>query len=164
MAAERSKGLAARWMILGEWRAHPMRVVTAAVAIAVGVALGLAVHLVNASALNEFSRAISTVNGDAEIQVRGVSPRGFDESLYPLLARVPGVAVVSPVVEVQISAPGATSPLTLIGLDIFRAAQVTPSLLGRPTGADTAHGPTNETPFDEDAVLLSQGALDTLGL
>ena len=31
---------AARWMLFGEWRAHPARVVTAALAIAIGVALG----------------------------------------------------------------------------------------------------------------------------
>lgn len=162
MAAERPRTLAARWMILGEWRAHPLRVVTAAVAIAVGVALGLAVHLVNASALNEFSQAVSTVNGDAELQVRGVSPTGFDEALYPTLARLPGVAAASPVVELEARARGADGPVTLIGLDVLRAAYVTPSLLGRPAGADAAHGPTSEAAFDDSAVLLSRAALEVL--
>ncbi|UTP37892.1 ABC transporter permease [Phenylobacterium sp. LH3H17] len=162
MAADRPQTLAARWMILGEWRAHPMRAVTAAVAIAVGVALGLAVHLVNASALNEFSQAVSTVNGDAELQVRGVSPVGFDEGLYPTLARLPGVAAASPVVELEARAKGADGPVTLIGLDVLRAAYVTPSLLGRPAGADAAHGPTSEAAFDDNAVLLSQAALEAL--
>ncbi len=162
MPADRPRTLAARWMILGEWRAHPMRAVTAAVAIAVGVALGLAVHLVNASALNEFSQAVSTVNGDAELQVRGVSPAGFDEDLYPTLARLPGVAAASPVVELTAGVKGAREPVTLIGLDVLRAAYVTPSLLGRPAGADTAHGPTSEAAFDDNAVLLSQAALEAL--
>ncbi|WP_332769378.1 ABC transporter permease [Phenylobacterium sp.] len=162
MAADRPWALAARWMILGEWRAHPMRAVTAAVAIAVGVALGLAVHLVNASALNEFSQAVSTVNGDAELQVRGVSPAGFGEALYPTLARLPGVAAASPVVELSASAKGVGEPVTLIGLDVLRAAYVTPSLLGRPVGADAAHGPTSEAAFDDNAVLLSQAALEAL--
>jgi len=45
-------------MIAGEWSAHPARVIVAALAIAVGVALGFAVHLINASALSEFARAI----------------------------------------------------------------------------------------------------------
>ncbi|MDP3853250.1 FtsX-like permease family protein [Phenylobacterium sp.] len=154
--------LAARWMILGEWRAHPMRAITAAVAIAVGVALGLAVHLVNASALSEFSRAVSTVNGDAELQVRAVSPTGFDEALYPRLARLPGVAAASPVVELRARAKGAD--LTLIGLDVLRAAHVTPSLLGRPSGDAAAHGPTSEAAFDDGAVMLSQAALEALGV
>jgi len=160
MAAERPFGLAARWMILGEWRAHPMRAVTAAVAIAVGVALGLAVHLVNASALNEFSQAISMVNGDAELQVRSVAPTGFGEGLYPRLARLPGVAAASPVVE--LGAVSGNARFTLIGLDILRAAHVTPSLLGRPS-SEAAHGPTSEAAFDEDALLLSQAALEATG-
>ena len=65
---------AARWMLLGEWRAHPARVVTAALAIAIGVALGFAVHLVNASALDSFERALSSVNGAADMQVRAANP------------------------------------------------------------------------------------------
>src|SRR3954471_11498905 len=90
-------GVATRWMIAGEWRAHPARVVVAALAIAVGVALGFAVHLINASALSEFARAIKTVNGDAELQVHAVTPQGFDEALYPRLAHLAGIAGASPV-------------------------------------------------------------------
>src|SRR5882672_11863966 len=100
MNADRNaiSGVAARWMIAGEWSAHPARVIVAALAIAVGVALGFAVHLINASALNEFTRAVRTVNGDADLQVHATTPLGFDEALYPKLARVDGVAAASPVV------------------------------------------------------------------
>ena len=160
--AAKGAGLAARWMILGEWRAHPMRVVTAGVAIAIGVALGLAVHLVNASALSEFSRAVSTVNGDAELQVRSAAPAGFDEQLYPRLARLPGVSAASPVIELKATTGRADEQITVLGLDVLRAAAVTPSLLGRPVAAEGegAHGPTNDAPFDEDAIFLSEGALE----
>ncbi|MBU2135885.1 MAG: hypothetical protein KKA45_06775, partial [Alphaproteobacteria bacterium] len=41
------------WMVLGEWRAQPGRTLAAILAIAVGVGLGLAIHLVNRSALDE---------------------------------------------------------------------------------------------------------------
>lgn len=145
---------AARWMVFGEWRANPARALTAALAIAVGVALGLAVHLINASALNEFSRAVSTVNGDAEMQVRSATPAGFDERLYPVAARTEGVAAVSPVVELA-AAAGSTN-LTLLGLDVLRAAEVTPSLLGATSSGDA--------PFDEGSAFLSQAALDGLRL
>lgn len=160
--AAKGAGLAARWMILGEWRAHPMRVVTAGVAIAIGVALGLAVHLVNASALSEFSRAVSTVNGDAELQVRSAAPAGFDEQLYPRLARLPGVSAASPVVELKATTGRADEQITVLGLDVLRAAAVTPSLLGRPVASEGegGHGPTNDAPFDEDAIFLSEGALE----
>src|ERR1700688_1809544 len=132
MNAERSRmsGVAARWMIAGEWRAHPARVIVAALAIAVGVALGFAVHLINASALSEFARAIRTVNGDADLQVHAVTPLGFDETLYPKLARLAGIAGASPVVELP-SVADVNLSLTLLGVDPLRAAVVTPSLIGR---------------------------------
>ena len=63
------------WLILGEGRTQPVRVATAAIAIAVGVALGFGVHLINASALTEFSRAIAAVNGDADLPVAAVALR-----------------------------------------------------------------------------------------
>ncbi len=42
-----SARLALGWLIGGEWRWHPARLALTAVAIAVGVSLGFAVHLVN---------------------------------------------------------------------------------------------------------------------
>ena len=39
-----------RWLLLGEWRAHPVRALVAVAAIAVGVAMGFAIHLINAAA------------------------------------------------------------------------------------------------------------------
>ncbi|MFC3076547.1 FtsX-like permease family protein [Phenylobacterium terrae] len=146
---------ALRWLILGEWRAHPARALAGAIAIAVGVALGLAVHLINASALNEFAQAVRTVSGDADLQVRGRTPAGFDEQLYPRLARLPGVAGVSPALEMDASL-GPRAPATLIGLDVLRAAQVTPALLGEASAGPAA--------FDPEAVFLSPAALQAAGL
>ena len=66
--------------------------------IAFGIALGYAVELINRAAVNELSAGLATLSGDADLEVRG--PRaGFDEALYPVLARLDGVAVASPVVE-----------------------------------------------------------------
>jgi len=152
MAAEAISAVAARWMLAGEWRAHPGRVVTAALAIAVGVALGFAVHLINASALNEFGRAVRTVNGEADLRVRAAGPEGFDERLYPRLARIDGVAAASPVIELP-AAAGKTG-LTLIGLDVLRAASVTPGLIGDRNA---------RTAFGEDLVFLSPALLDAAG-
>ena len=149
-------------MILGEWRAHPVRVATAAAAIAIGVALGLAVHLVNASALSEFSKAVSAVNGEAQLQVRSASAFGFDESLYPRLAQASGVAAVSPVVELEAATDRTGQTVTVLGLDVLRAAAVTPSLMARPLAAEgeSQRGPTVDTAFDEGAVFLSPAALE----
>ncbi len=160
MADKRPSLRAMFWLILGEWRSQPVRVVTAAVAIAVGVALGFAVHLINASALTEFSKAISTVNGDADLQVQSVAPVGFDEGLYPTLARVPGVAVASPVIQLTGVVPGEEQRLTLIGLDIFRAAAVTPNLLGRPSGAGEGGFGGAGAVFNENSAFVSPALME----
>ena len=54
-----------RWLLLGEWRAHPVRTLVAIAAIAIGIALGFAIHLINAAAFNEFSAAIKGLSGVA---------------------------------------------------------------------------------------------------
>jgi putative ABC transport system permease protein len=151
---EAPPGVAARWLAAGEWRAHPGRIVTAALAVAIGVALGFAVHLINASALNEFGRAVRAVNGEADLRVRSASPDGFAEGLYPRLARTDGVVAASPVVEMRATAAGDPASLTLIGLDVLRAARVTPSLVG---GAGLAA-------FGADAVLLSPALMTQDGV
>jgi putative ABC transport system permease protein len=153
-----SARLALGWLIGGEWRFHPARFLTTAVAIAVGVALGFAVHLVNGSALASFDGAMRGVSGAAERSVRATSPLGFDERLYPRVARAAGVADVSPVVRLDVRV-GKTR-LTLLGVDVIRAAAVTPSLIGiRPRGPDSG----NDAAFDETALFLSRAALAQLG-
>ena len=158
----RTSRLALRWMMLGEWRARPGRVIVAALAIAVGVALGFAVHLVNLSALDEFGRAIHAVNGESDLQVHSTTPAGFAEALYPSLARVPGIAVASPVVELRARAGrGPDDGFTLLGLDVLRAAAATPSLVaGDLSGAGLG---ARTTPFDDQAIQLSPAVLRALG-
>ena len=50
-----------------ELRHHPWRNASAVVAVMLGVALAFAVHLINASALAEFSSAVSSVNGEPDL-------------------------------------------------------------------------------------------------
>ncbi|AHE55373.1 FtsX-like permease family protein [Sphingomonas sanxanigenens] len=150
--------LALRWLILGEWRFHPARYLLTATVIAVGVALGFAVHLVNGSALASFSAAIRGVNGAAELSVRATSPLGFDERLYPVIARADGVRDVSPVA--RLDARLGRAPVSLLGLDVIRASAVTPALVGAgPQGPGSA----DDTVFDEDAIFLSRAAMAASG-
>src|SRR5216110_3487379 len=87
------------------------------------IALGDAVQLINHAAISEFAAAVQTLSGEADLAVRG--PRaGFDESLYPRLARLPEVAVASPVLEVDAKLVGRREALKTFGLDIFRAARI----------------------------------------
>lgn len=105
------------------------RAVLAMLAIALGVALGFAVQLVNHTALAEFSNGLATLTGDADLIVQG-GRAGFSESLYPAVARDPGVAVASPVVQLEATVAGHDDTLTLIGIDALRAAAITPALVG----------------------------------
>ena len=68
--------------------------------VAVGVAMGFAIHLINAAAFNEFSAAIGSLAGQADVQVSG-REASIDETVYPRLARHAGVALASPVLEID---------------------------------------------------------------
>ena len=108
---------------------HKGRLVVSVLAIALGVALGYAVQLINAVALNEFSQVVRSLAGEADLEIRG--PRsGFDEMLYARIARLPQVALASPVLEVSAKLPGRHEPLRVLGLDAFRAAYMQPGLIG----------------------------------
>ncbi len=143
------------WLIAGEWRQHPGRIAIAVLAIAVGVALGFAVHLINGSALTAFGQAVNTVNGAADLKIKAASRLGFDEALYARVVGVEGVADASPVV-VLAAVAGRGEPFTLLGLDIIRAAGVTPSLIGAPA---QGLGGNADDLFASDALFLSQAAL-----
>ena len=158
--------LALRWLIAGEWRAHPARLALTAIAIAIGVALGFAVHLVNGSALSSFEGALRTVNGSADLQVNATSPLGFDGRLYARVATAPGVADASPVVVLR--AIVGDTRFTLLGLDVIRAAQVTPSLVGivpasASAPASSGIGRRTDAAFDGQALFLSSTAMRALG-
>src|ERR1700731_3274402 len=97
--------LLVRWLLGAEWRSHPARAIVAIATIALGVALGYAVQLINSAAFNEFSAAAKSLSGEADLQVRGAQPH-FDESWYPRLATEPGVALASPVLDLDATVPG----------------------------------------------------------
>ena len=96
-------------------------------AIALGVALGYAVHLINRAAVNELAAGVRSLSGEADLEVRG-GRGGFPEALYATLARLPGVAVASPVLEAEASIAGEKRSVRLIGIDPLRAALIQPSL------------------------------------
>jgi putative ABC transport system permease protein len=125
----RGAGVLSRWLLLGEWRAHPVRALMAVLAIAIGVSLGFAIHLINASAFNEFSAAVRSVSGQADLQVAGRESY-FDEGIYPELARRQDVEVASPVLIVHAGLPGKSEALRILAMDAFRASLVTPDLMG----------------------------------
>lgn len=149
-----------RWLLFGEWRAHLVQVIVALIAIAIGIAMGFSIHLINTAAFNEFSAASKSLSGQSDLQVRG-RKAFFDESLYPLLANTAGVAVANPVLELDVSVPDKPhnrndQKLKIIGIDMFRAAQISPDLLGLPAEGETLDR------LASDTIFLSPAAMEWL--
>jgi putative ABC transport system permease protein len=143
-------------LLRAQLREQPGRILLTVVAIALGVALFTAVALVNATALDEFTHATQRLIGAADVVVRG--PReGFDEALYPQLARDAGVATASPVLELEAALPGRRETLRVLALDPFRAGALQVTLIAE-------LGPHLVELFAQDAVFLSPVAAGNLGV
>jgi putative ABC transport system permease protein len=141
------------WIITGRWKEQPGRIALAIFAVALGVALGLAIHLVNRSALAEFSDAIALVNGQAHRQI--VAANGsFDELVFEEVAVIDGVSVTSPIIETTASID--TARIRLIGLDVFKAAEITPELVFL---SDLIRIDDSLMTFNSDQIFLSAAAL-----
>src|SRR5437763_16958113 len=95
--------------------------------IALGVALGYAVHLVNRAAVEDVAAEVRSVAGEADIEVRG-GRAGFSEALYPQTARLHSGRLVSPMLDLYVVITGSKRTQPDIGLDILRAAVLQPAL------------------------------------
>jgi putative ABC transport system permease protein len=116
---------------------HPWRNAAAVVAVMLGVALAFSVQLINASALDEFSQAVRSVNGQPDLELRSV--RGsFDEVVFARVARHPQVRLASPVLELgsYTQAPdGRRAAVRVVGIDALVVPFVAPDLMPRPLAA-----------------------------
>src|SRR5258706_7472474 len=111
--------------------------------IALGVALGYAVHLVNRAAVSDLAAAVRALAGEADLEVRG-GRAGFPEALYPRIARLPGVALASPGLELDAGLAGTERTLRIVGVDVLRDAAL--------------HGEAHLDLLKPDTVLLSTQA------
>ena len=142
------------WLLSSAFKAQPGRWLIAGLAVALGITLAVAIHTVNRSALSEFSRALDLVNGQASAQI--VMPTGeFSDQLYDQIVTRQtelGIRAVSPVLERN------TAQIRVLGIDIFQAARVSPSLVPL-VSEDQDQGL-----FSDDAIFLSAAALQKLQL
>ena len=159
MNARRGARVAWRVLSLAQWREQPLRVITAVLAISLGVALGAAVYLINTASLMQFEQATRHLLGDADIVVRGPAS-GFDESVFVTLAQDRAVSIASPVLELDVDlarAQADRATLKVLALDPLRALALQPQLVGALAGDITAL-------FAHDAIVLSRAAASALGL
>ena len=127
-------------------------------AIALGIALGVAVQVIHDAALDEFDHGMRTLSGEADLQI--VGPRGgFADALFEIVVLRPEVAAASPLLETEARLFGEARMLRVIGVDIFRLAEVQPVLFPQP-----AAGEDRFAALRDDAIFLSPGAMQALGL
>jgi len=142
------------WLLSSAFRAQPGRWLIAGLAVALGIALAVAIHTVNRSALSEFSRALDLVNGQASAQI--MMPTGeFSDQLYDKIATYQtelGIRAISPVLERN------TAQIRVLGIDIFQAGRVSPALM--PFVSEDQQ----QQLFSEDAIFLSAAAMQKLQL
>ncbi len=153
------------WQLLrelssAEWRAHPWRQALAVLAVALGVALAFSVHLINQSALAEFSQAVRSANGQPDVQL--ICTAVCDDALADRLSMQPGVALASPVLEVDsyaLTEAGQRVALKLMGVDALQVFAVAPDLLPR-----AADNNDRFSALDPLAVFLNAAAQQRLKL
>ena len=83
------RNLLSQWLLQGQWHSHRLQMSMVMIAIALGIALGFSIQLINSAAIHEFSSAIKILSGQSDLQIRAVQPT-FDEMLYPKLAQREG--------------------------------------------------------------------------
>ena len=138
-----------------ELRHHPWRSAAAVLAVMLGVALAFSVHLINASALDEFSSAVRSVNGQPDLELRATQG-SFDEALLERAATHPQVALASPVLELTtlaLTPTGERRTLRLLGIDALAVPAIAPSLMPVP-----ADGADRFALFAPDTIFLNPSA------
>lgn len=133
-----------------------VRALLSMLGIALGVALGFGVHLVNRAAVSDLAAAVRAISGDADLRVSS-GQGGFPDRLYARIARLPGVAVASPMLDLEAALAGRMRTLRVIGIDPLRAARLQPRLFAAdPRGIFGL--------LEPDSALLSETAADALHL
>jgi putative ABC transport system permease protein len=153
-----------------ELRHHPWRNAAAVVSVMLGVALAFSVHLINASALDEFAQAVRSVGGQPDLELRPANAReGISPALWGQLQQDPDIALATPVLELSTYAlpPDTTGNaarvlLRVVGVDTLQVAAIAPDLLPRPRAALGDAQPERLSFFAPDAVFLNPAAAQQL--
>ncbi|HEX2544238.1 MAG TPA: FtsX-like permease family protein [Ramlibacter sp.] len=138
-----------------EVRHHAWRSATAVLAVMLGVALAFSVHLINASALDEFASAARSAGGQPDLELRATQG-AMDETLYARIAAHPQVSAASPVLELQTAAvarDGSRITVRVLGMDALVIAAVAPELMPA-----TSEGADRLAILAPDTVFLNAAA------
>jgi len=116
------------WHVVRHLRRHPLLALLNVLSVALGIAVYLAIQIANHSANQSFAAGIDLVAGKSHLEVRG----DVDETLWPRLAREPGVKAVTGLVEGVITFPDWPGEyLRVIGVDLFSGEPFRTFTIGR---------------------------------
>ena len=136
------------------WRARPGITLLNIAGIAIGVAVYLAIQIVNHSATRSFEAGLDLVAGRSHLEVTA-GKGGLDETCWPAVAAVPGVAACSGIVEGYATIPSHPGEyLRIVGIDLFSAA---PFQVGASAGASWRDDP--EAWMSEGGKLVISSAM-----
>ena len=97
-------------------RRHKLLAALNILSVALGVCVFLAIMIANHSANRSFRAGVELLAGKAHLEVRGP----LDETLFPALAKIPGVSAATPVVQGILTLPDHPGEyLRLLGVDPF---------------------------------------------
>jgi putative ABC transport system permease protein len=147
------------WLIRAQFLTRRTATALSMLAIALGVSLGYAIHLINEAALADFSQAMKSVQGEPDAVLAPRDSAGaVPLSLINEIARDEAVAIVAPVIETRVRIDRDLAAVKLIGLDVFSAAALMPDLLPRREGGMADGG------IFDDGVYASPALLSRLNL
>jgi len=145
------------WLIRAQFLTRRTATALSMLAIALGVALGYAIHLINDAALADFSQAMKSVQGEPDAVIAPQDSAGrVPLALINELAQDEGVALVVPVIETRVRI--GELAVRLIGLDVFSAGLLMPDLLPRQSAAVAGGGIFDDGIYASPALLARLGS------
>ena len=108
-----------RWHVLRYTARHKLLGALNVLSVALGIAVYLSIQVANHSANESFSAGVDLVAGKAHLEVRGE----INETLWPEVARTPGVKAATAIVEGVATLPDLPGEyLRLVGVDVLTSA------------------------------------------
>ncbi|WP_317994643.1 FtsX-like permease family protein [Vulcanimicrobium alpinum] len=146
-----------RALVLGPLRGNVLRALVTLVAVALGVSIGLAIDLANATAVASFASSVNVVSNRVNLQVLGVG-RGFDERAIVRVQNAPGINYASPTIEDSVTVgaragdPFSGEILRVLGVDLLRP------LPGDTVAAAASPGSVSQENADPGMLVNGHGA------
>ncbi|MBL8392473.1 MAG: FtsX-like permease family protein, partial [Candidatus Accumulibacter sp.] len=148
----------AAWLIRAQFRSRRAATLLSMLAIALGVALGYSIHLINDAALADFARAMKTVQGEPDAVIAARDSAGsVPLALVDEIARDPAVLVAAAVIETRVRIGDLRTPVRLLGIDVFTAAAMMPGLLPRDAERAATGGILDGALYASPALLAELG-------